>query len=160
MGFNTHIKNICKKAGRKLSALLRISPYLDQGKEVLLSKSMAKSQFNYCALVWMFCSRQFNNFINSVPERGLRLTYRNETNKEFQQILREKNKTYNSSKNLQVYKTEVCKTVNGIASTIMNSLFNFRANSHNIRNFLEIFTDNRKTVKYGIETVTYRAPFL
>ena len=56
--------------------------------------------------------------------------------------------------------TEVYKTVNGIASTIMNSLFNFRANSHNIRNFLEIFTDNRKTVKYGIETVTYRAPFL
>ena len=92
MGFNTHIKNICKKAGRKLSALLRISPYLDQGKEVLLSKSRAKSQFNYCALVWMFCSRQFNNLINSVPERGLRLTYRNETNKEFQQILREKNK--------------------------------------------------------------------
>ena len=26
MGFNTHIKNICRKAGQKLSALLRISP--------------------------------------------------------------------------------------------------------------------------------------
>ena len=34
----------------------------------------------------------------------------------------------------------------------MNSLFNFRPNIHNIRNFQEIFTDNRKTVKYGIET--------
>ena len=29
MGFNTHIKNICRKAGQKLSTLLRISPYLD-----------------------------------------------------------------------------------------------------------------------------------
>ena len=28
--FNNHIKNLCKKAGQKLSALLRISPYLDE----------------------------------------------------------------------------------------------------------------------------------
>ena len=37
----------------------------------------------------------------------------------------------------------------------MNSILIF-----NIRNFQEIFTENRKTVKYGIETVTFRAPFL
>ena len=91
MGFNTHIKNICRKTGQKLGALLRISPYLDQEKKVLLYKSMIKSKFNYCPLVWMFCSRQSNNLINRVNERGLRLTYRNETNKEFQQILRRKN---------------------------------------------------------------------
>ena len=52
MGFNTHIKNNCRKAGQKPSTLLRISPYLDQGKKVLLYKSMTKSQFNYCLLVW------------------------------------------------------------------------------------------------------------
>ena len=91
MGFNNHIKNIHRKADHKLIALLRISPYLDQGKKVLLYKSMIKSQFNYCPLVWMFCSRQSNNLINRVHERGLGLTNRNETNKEFQQILREKN---------------------------------------------------------------------
>ena len=56
--------------------------------------------------------------------------------------------------------TEVCKIVNGIAPSITDSLFNFRASIHNIRNFQEIFTENRKTVKYGIETLTYRAPFL
>ena len=54
MNFHTHIKNICRKAGQKLSALLRITPYLDQGKKVLY-KSMIKSQFNYYPLVWMFC---------------------------------------------------------------------------------------------------------
>ena len=160
MGFNTHIKNICRKAGQKLSALLRISPYLDQGKKVLLYKSMIKSQFNYCPLVWMFCSRQSNNLINKAHERGLRLTYRNETNKAFQQILRRKNEPTIHQKKLQVLITEVYKILNGIAPPIMNSLFNFRTNIHNIRNFQEIFTENRKTVIYGIGTVTYRAPFL
>ena len=31
--FNKHIKNLCKKAGQKLCALLRISPYLDENKK-------------------------------------------------------------------------------------------------------------------------------
>ena len=93
-------------------------------------------------------------------ERGLRLTYRNETNKEFQQILREKNEPTIHQKNLQVLMTEVYKIVNGIAPLIMSSLFDFRTNIHNIRNFQKIFTENRKTVEYGIETVTYRAPLL
>ena len=87
MNFHTHIKNIYRKSGQKLSALLRISPYLDQSKKVLLYKSMIKSQFNYSPLVWLFCSRQSNNLINKVHGRGLRITYRDET-KDFQEIKR------------------------------------------------------------------------
>ena len=56
--------------------------------------------------------------------------------------------------------TEVCKIVNGVPPPIMNSVFQFRCNTNNMRNFHEIFTEGRKTVKYGTETVTYRALFL
>ena len=63
MNFHADTEHICKKAGQKLSALLRISPYLDQRKKVW---PMLKSQFNYCPLAWMFCSRQSNNLINKV----------------------------------------------------------------------------------------------
>ena len=56
--------------------------------------------------------------------------------------------------------TELYKIVNGIAPPIMNSLFNFRAKIHNIGNVQEIFTENRKTVRCGTETVTYRASSL
>ena len=106
MNFHADTEHICKKAGQKLSALLRISPYLDQRKKNLLYKSMIKSQFNYCPLVWVFCSRQSNNLINKVYERGLRLTYRDET-KDFQQILREQNDITIYQRNLQALMTEV-----------------------------------------------------
>ena len=56
--------------------------------------------------------------------------------------------------------TEVYKTVNSIAPPIMNSLLQFRYNTNHIRSFQEIYTENRKTVEYGTETVTYRAPLL
>ena len=55
--------------------------------------------------------------------------------------------------------TEIYEIINGIAPLIMNSLLSFHTNIYNIRNFEEIFTKNRKTVKYGTETVTHRAPF-
>ena len=57
LNFNIHIKSTCRKAGQKLSAILRISSNLNMKQEKLLYKSMIKSQFNYCPLVWMFCSR-------------------------------------------------------------------------------------------------------
>ena len=107
----------------------------------------------------MFCSRHSNNLINKVQERGLRLTDGDET-KHFQQILREQNEITIHQRNLQVLMTEVYKIVNGIAPPITNSLFQFRCNTNIIRNFQENITENRKTVKYGTETVTYQAPFL
>ena len=99
MNFHTHIKSICRKAGQKLSALLRISTYVYQRKKVLLYKSMIKSQFNYCPLILMFCLWPSNSLINEVHERGLRLTCRDET-KGFQQILKEQNEITIYQRNL------------------------------------------------------------
>ena len=59
---------MCRKAGQKLSAVSRISPYPETDKKELLSKSMVKSQFNYCPLVWMFFSRNASNLINKIQE--------------------------------------------------------------------------------------------
>ena len=42
----------------------------------------------------------------------------------------------------------------------MNSLFTFRLNKHNLRNFQELSTEKRNTVNHGLETVTYRASIL
>ena len=101
---------------------------------------MIKSQFTYCPLVRMFCSRQSNNLINKVHERGLRrLIYRDET-KDFQQILREQIEITIHQRNLQDLMTEVCKFVNSMAPPIMNSLFQFPYNTNNIRHFQEIYT--------------------
>ena len=75
LNFNNHIKSICWKAGQKLSALLRIPSNLSM-KRKKLYKSMIKSQFNYCPLVWMFCSKQSNNLINKIHERSLRISYK------------------------------------------------------------------------------------
>ena len=44
LNFKGHIKNICRKAGQKLSALLRISSHINTDKKALLYKSVIKSR--------------------------------------------------------------------------------------------------------------------
>ena len=78
LNFYSRIKSICRKAGKKLWAFLRISFKLNTRQKQLLYKSMIKSQFNYCLLVWMFCSRQCNNLISKLHQRSLRVSYKDQ----------------------------------------------------------------------------------
>ena len=118
---------------------------------------MIKSQFAYCPLIWMFCFRQSNN-LNKVHKRALKLIYQGNCNFE---VFLEKHHDFSIlQRNLQVLMTEIYKIVNDIAPPIMNSLFTFRLNQHNLRNFQELSTEKRNAANYGLETVTYRAPVL
>ena len=120
---------------------------------------MIKSQFNYCPLVWMFCSRQSNNLINKIHERSLRISYKDQKTS-YHNLLETHNELTIHQRNLQVLMTEIYKIVNGVAPPIMNSLFEFRNNEYNIRSFQVLSTEFRRTVNYGIEKITYRAPSL
>ena len=62
--FDSHIKSICRKAGQKLGALLRITNYLNSSQKKLTFSGMIKSQLSYCPLIWMFSSRSANNLIS------------------------------------------------------------------------------------------------
>ena len=108
LNFNNHINLISRKAGQKLSALLRISSNLNMKQKKLLYKPIIKSQFNYCPLVWIFCSRQSNNLINKTHEPSLRIS--------------NKDQKTSHLRNLQVIMTDIYKIVNGVAALIMNPL--------------------------------------
>ena len=78
LNFNNHIKSICRKANQKLSTLLRISSNINMKQKQLLYKSVIKSQFNYCLLVWMFCSRLSNNLINKTQDQSLKISFKDQ----------------------------------------------------------------------------------
>ena len=51
LNFNTHVDEICKKAGQKLNALSRVTPYMDLSKRRVLLNAFFISQSSYCSLV-------------------------------------------------------------------------------------------------------------
>ena len=128
--FNKHMNNLCKKASAKVKALARISSYLNLPKRRIIMKSFITSQYDYCPLIWMFHSKSLNNEINSIHERGLRITY-NDRNSSFEELLRKDN-TVSVHQNLQVLATEIFKIKNNIAPEILNEIFQSRASLYNL----------------------------
>ena len=53
------ILKIYLKTGQNLSAVSRISPYIEEAQTEVIYSTMIKSQMiKYCPLIWMFCSRK------------------------------------------------------------------------------------------------------
>ena len=84
--FYTHVEYLLKTAGSKLTILARMFNILTFSKLRILIKSFFESQFSYCPLVWMFCSRVLNNKINKLQGRALRILYKDDL-PTFQQLL-------------------------------------------------------------------------
>ena len=52
----------------------------------ILKKALIESYFGYYPLVWMCCNRNFNNRINHLYERALRIVY-NDNVSSFEDLL-------------------------------------------------------------------------
>ena len=72
--FDSRIAN-CLKANQKLSVLSRLTSLLTFDRKRILFKAFFESQFTYCPLIWIFCSRRTNNRINELHDWALILVY-------------------------------------------------------------------------------------
>ena len=151
-----HINSIRKKASQKLSALARITPYMNIQKQRTITKSFLTSQFRYCPLIWMFHSRCLNNKINSIHERALRITYQDNTST-FQELLNKGNSFSIHHRNLQVLATEMFNIHRGLSPEILRETFVPKASSYNLRRN-DIF-EKRKvhSVYHSTESLSFLA---
>ena len=76
LSFDEHVSNLCKKAGRKLPVLARLSSYMALTQRRVLMKSIIEAQFGYCPLVWVFHGRVLSRKTNHFHERSLRIVYK------------------------------------------------------------------------------------
>merc|ERR1712074_247937 len=55
LNFESHINNLCAKAGGQLNSLFRFKTFLSSHSKKLCVNSFILSNFSYCSLVWHFC---------------------------------------------------------------------------------------------------------
>ena len=142
-----------------MGTLSRLLNHLSDSQKRSIFNSLIKSQFNYCPLIWMFCSRTSNNMINKIHERALRLILNDHTS-DFDTLLQNNNDTCNHHRNIQTLMIEIYKMKNNLNPPIMDNMFERRNNTYNLRNFQEFATKRKRTVKMGLETLNYRSPQL
>ena len=115
--------------------------------------SFIKSQFNYCPLIWMFCSR---TSMNNIHEKCLHLV-KNDFDSNF-------NKLLESSHELLIHKTcinyliiEVFIYLQGLSPELMTHILTLRNYAYNIRNICLFGSENPRSVLFGVDVVAFRA---
>ena len=107
----------------------------------------------------MFSSRKSNNLINKAQERALRLTCKDNENN-FQTLLNENNEASVTKETCNFSWRKFIKSKTTTVHPLCTIFIQFRENTFKLRHFREITTHDKKTSNHGLETVSYRAPFL
>ena len=121
--FENHLKNFCEKVSAKISALARLKTILPFDKKRILLKSFIESQFSYCPLIWMFCSRKMDRKINHIHERALRIVY-DDYNTSFDDLLVKDKSVTIHQRNIRKVAIEMFKVKNNLCPEFMQEFFN------------------------------------
>ena len=103
--FHSHIKNICRKAGQRLGALLRITIYRNSSQKKVYFQRNDKTS------IQLLPFNLDNNLINRIRERSIRIV-RGDNESSVENLL-EKNKEITIHQiNLQVLMIKIFKIIN------------------------------------------------
>lgn len=156
MQFEYHMREICKKASMKLSVLTRWARIIPFKKKRMLMHSFIKSQFSYCPLLLMFCSKELNNKINSIHKRALRIVYL-DYKSSFEELLEKDKSVTIHQRNIQLLAIVLFKVVNEQGADIIWDLFTFNKDKKVEKTFCR---PNVNTVSYGEQSIRYFGPIV
>ena len=132
LSFDEHITSLCRKAGKKLYVLARLSHFMCTNKKRILMKAFIESQFSYCPVIWMFHSTSVNNKINHLHERSLRIVYKNNISS-FEYLLKNDRSFTIHHRNIQSIAIELFKVKGNLSNSIMYNIFQTRKINYNLR---------------------------
>ena len=159
LSFNLHLKILCKKVNQKVSALARIVRILPFQKRQLIMKTFIESQFSYCPLVWMFCSRTMNKKINHIHERALRLVYQDYITS-FEGLLKKDNSLTFHHRNIHQVAIEMYKVKHDLSPPFMKELFIHDENKMGTRSGDNFARPNVSSVKKGDRSLRSFGPIV
>ena len=151
LNFNFHIEKICKLVNNKTNALIRI----EQARKI--AQAYILSQFNYCNLIWMFCSKSANHSIQRAHKRALRVTHQ-DFSATYPELLLQNGYFNIHQNNLFSLMCEVFKSLNNLNPIFMRDFFEFKQTPC-LQKRSSIETPTAKGKTYGIYCLQFRASF-
>ena len=154
LSFDKHISTLSKKASNQLNAIGRIQKYMGFKEKEVLINSFVYSNFNYCPLVWHFCS---SKSMNKIQERALRILH-NDLVSDCTGLLKKSGKATMTIKRLRCLALEIFKTLNNVNPNYMKEIFPKSTNlTHRP---LDTKISQSNTTKFGINSLMILGPHI
>ena len=95
------------------------------------------ANFNYCPLVWLFCSEKLKKKQEAIQKRALRFLY-NDYDSDYEHLLSMSNKPSIEVRKLRFLAVEVFKTINHLNPSFMTQIFSQNTTRDASRNKLYV----------------------
>ena len=120
-------------------------------------KSFTESQFVYCPLVWMCCYKTSDNFINHLDKCAFRTVYYDSVSP-FEKLLEKDNSVTIHVRNLRILATELYKTKENLAASMLHEIFEQVYIQYNLRSQTDFQLGSVKTVYCDLRALRYLGP--
>ena len=155
LNFENHISTICKKAAGQLNALCRLKSFLSKEQKTAIANSFIFSNFNYCPLIWHFCSSHATNKMENIQKRTLRFVH-SDYESDYETLLKKSNKCTMTIRRLRSVALEVFRTINDLNPSYLRNLF--VKNSDSKRHYKNLKIPSRNTVTFGDKSIRILGP--
>ena len=156
--FHSHINNICRKAANQINALKRLSVHMGKNEKMVLMKSFILSNFNYCPLVWHFCSKTDTDRMEKIQKRALRMVL-DDYESDYETLLQKTNMSTLQIIRIKTLATEIFKTFHSLNPIYMNEIFQTNPSiTRNLRSRNNLVTHRYNSVTYGKNSLRILGP--
>jgi hypothetical protein len=152
--FDAHVNSLCRKASQQLNVLKRFSSILSTENKLRIYKTFILSNFNYCPVIWHFCSKPKAKLIEKIQERALRFTY-NDYVSNYKTLMNRARKNTVHDFRLKQIAVFVYKCLNEIGPKYLHCMFQKKQNPYNLRDSFPVTQPKVKTVSHGINSLLY-----
>ena len=139
----------------QLNAISRLQRFMGKEQKEALINSFIFSNFNYCPLVWHFCSCKSSQKIEKIQLRCLRIIY-NDYSSDYQTLLNRSQKPSMEIKRLRNLALEMFKTINDLNPKFMKSIFSAKLNARVRPN--DILVQACKSATFGDKSLATLGP--
>ena len=155
LNFSDHVTHVCKRASRQLNAVRRVAKYLNKDCLMKLFHAFIISNFNYCAIVWHFCSKSSTIKMEKIQKAALRVVF-NDYDADYNQLLSMSERSPLLVMRLRTILIEVFKCIRELNPKFMNMLFTLNNKPYDTRSGPVLFQSHVKTIKHGIDSFVYQ----
>ena len=146
LNFNTHIKNVCRRASRQINVLKRIGKYLPI--KLVIYHAFIMSIFNFCPLAWHYCRKGNTDKLEKLHFRALKFVYQDFTSSYENLLIRADTYSLNV-KRIRLIALEVFKIISDDRPPYLSKLIIRKETQYSCRYSNMLQVPNVRTETYG-----------
>ena len=159
LSFSQHINELCRKAGRHINVLGRLSKSLSVNGKFQLYNTFIMSNFNFCPVIWHYCSMSDLCKIENVQKRALKIILK-DYNGSYSKLRQQANRSLLYVDRLRQIIIEVFKIYYTQCPVYLDDLITKTQHTYNTHNINFLVPSSFNTIKYGKMSFKYDSSLL